>query len=120
MNDFAFERLPEFVKSSRDKVARSVSSVVYGLLIHGFQELRELAKQEGKIFSGSTSSLTGMLSQVYFLISGLRLPDTTLLSLPFNNLVRIPHDPPRLACSPHGVRSLETSQLVSACQPLSF
>jgi hypothetical protein len=41
------------------------------------------------MFSGSTSSLTGMLSQVYFLISGLRMPDTSLLSLPFNYMVRI-------------------------------
>ena len=89
VNNFAFERLPEFVKSSRDKVAQTVSSAIYGSLMHGLQELRELAKREGKIFSGSTSSLTGMLSQVYFLISGLRKPDTSLLSLPFNYMVRV-------------------------------
>jgi hypothetical protein len=44
------------------------------------------------MFSGSTSSLTGMLSQVYFLISGIRMPDTSSLSKPFSYLVRISSD----------------------------
>ncbi|KIY67127.1 Pet127-domain-containing protein [Cylindrobasidium torrendii FP15055 ss-10] len=52
--DFAFERLPPFTSSSRD------------------QELWELARARDKPFAGSTSSLSGMLSHIYFLISGNR------------------------------------------------
>lgn len=57
--------------------------------MNGFQDLLELAKREGRLFGGSTSSLTGMLSQAYFLISGIRTPDTSLLSRPFQYMVRI-------------------------------
>ncbi|KAF8917073.1 mitochondrial protein Pet127-domain-containing protein [Mucidula mucida] len=54
VNDFAFERLPGFTKSSRD------------------EELWALAKQEGRTFAGSTSSLSGMLVHIYFLLSSHR------------------------------------------------
>lgn len=57
--------------------------------MNGLQELWELTKREGKMFGGSTSSLTGMLSQVYFLISGMRTPDTSPLSQPFYYMVRV-------------------------------
>jgi hypothetical protein len=63
--------------------------VICARLIRGLQDLRELAKYESKMFCGSTSSLTGMLSQVYFLISGNRPPDTSSLSGPFRHMVRV-------------------------------
>ncbi|KAK7469134.1 hypothetical protein VKT23_003625 [Stygiomarasmius scandens] len=63
--DFAFERLTGFIKSSRD------------------EDLWTLVKKEGKKFSGSTSSLSGMLSQIYFLVSGDRRVDISTLSLAF-------------------------------------
>ena len=92
VNEFAFERLPPFVKSSRDNV-RDIDCL-FGLRATNvrFQDLWELAKRERRIFGGSTSSLTGMLSQVYFLISGFRTPDTSLLSRPFQYMVRTFHD----------------------------
>ena len=62
--------------------------------MHSFQDLWGLAKREGRIFGGSTSSLTGMLSQVYFLISSIRTPDSSLLSRPFQYVVRVLHDSP--------------------------
>ncbi|KAF9468569.1 mitochondrial protein Pet127-domain-containing protein [Collybia nuda] len=62
VNDFAFERLSGFIKSSRD------------------EDLWDLAKRENRPFAGSTSSLTGILSQIYFLISGNRNVDTSVLS----------------------------------------
>ncbi|KAF5369477.1 hypothetical protein D9758_002532 [Tetrapyrgos nigripes] len=63
--DFAFEKLTGFVKSSRD------------------EDLRTLTKREQKKFSGSTSSLSGLLSQIYFLISADRRVDISPLSLAF-------------------------------------
>ncbi|THV05252.1 Pet127-domain-containing protein [Dendrothele bispora CBS 962.96] len=63
--DFAFERLTGFVKSSRD------------------EDLWTLVKKEGKNFSGSTSSLSGILSQIYFLISGNKRVDVSPLSQVF-------------------------------------
>jgi len=71
------------------RFAVGISSVVCGPLMYGFQELWELAKREERIFAGSTSSLTGMLSQVYFLISGTRAPDASFLSRAFQSMVRI-------------------------------
>jgi len=46
-----------------------------------------LVKKEGKKFSGSTSSLSGMLSQIYFLVSGDRRVDISTLSLAFKKEV---------------------------------
>ncbi|THH19214.1 hypothetical protein EW146_g1928 [Bondarzewia mesenterica] len=65
VKDFAFERLGGFISSSRD------------------QDLWSLAKREGRTFAGSTSSLTGLLSQIYFLISGDKGVNTTCLSKHF-------------------------------------
>ncbi|KAK0503807.1 Pet127-domain-containing protein [Armillaria luteobubalina] len=63
--DFAFERLPGFTKSSRD------------------DELWDLASRENRKFAGSTSSLSGMLCQIYFLISGNKPVNLETLSQHF-------------------------------------
>ncbi|KAJ4491307.1 mitochondrial protein Pet127-domain-containing protein [Lentinula edodes] len=63
--DFAFERLTGFIRSSRD------------------DDLWALAKQEKRKFGGSTSSLSGMLCHIYFLLSGNKSVDTSALSLDF-------------------------------------
>ncbi|KAG7443094.1 Pet127-domain-containing protein [Guyanagaster necrorhizus] len=65
--DFAFERLPGFTKSSRD------------------EELWNLANRENRKFAGSTSSLSGMLCQIYFLISGNRPVNIETLSQNFQH-----------------------------------
>ncbi|KAF9014572.1 Pet127-domain-containing protein [Hymenopellis radicata] len=65
VNDFAFERLPAFTKSSRD------------------EELWALAKQEGRTFAGSTSSLSGMLVHIYFLLSNHRQVNLSSLTRVF-------------------------------------
>ena len=46
-----------------------------------------MMKKENKMFAGSTSSVTGMLSQIYFLISGDKQVDTRTLSWSFTNEV---------------------------------
>ncbi|KAK7048290.1 mitochondrial protein Pet127-domain-containing protein [Favolaschia claudopus] len=66
VTDFAFERLPGFISSSRD------------------EDLRGLAKRENRLFAGSTSSLTGMLSHCYFLISEHKPVNITSLSQHFS------------------------------------
>lgn len=53
---FDYAALPPYVTSSQDK------------------ELAQLVRREGKRYSGSTSSMTGMLSHVYFAISAWRQP----------------------------------------------
>ncbi|KAF5389241.1 hypothetical protein D9757_003485 [Collybiopsis confluens] len=63
--DFAFERLTGFVRSSRD------------------QDLWALARQEDRKFAGSTSSLSGMLCHLYFLLSGNKTVDTSTLGMDF-------------------------------------
>ncbi|PPR00204.1 hypothetical protein CVT24_004907 [Panaeolus cyanescens] len=67
VNDFAFERLTGFIKSSRD------------------EDLRELAERHNKKFAGSTSSLSGMLSHIYFLISEHKQVELTTLSQHFRH-----------------------------------
>ncbi|KAJ7147506.1 RNA processing-related protein, mitochondrial RNA degradation [Mycena crocata] len=67
VTEFAFERLPGFIKSSRD------------------EDLRTLAKRQNRMFAGSTSSLTGMLSHCYFLISEHKAVDISSLSQHFRN-----------------------------------
>ncbi|KAI0059535.1 Pet127-domain-containing protein [Artomyces pyxidatus] len=62
VKDFAFERIPLFVRSSGD------------------QDMWSLAKAENRRFIGSTSSLSGLLSQIYFLISEDKPVDTSSLS----------------------------------------
>ncbi|KAJ4482210.1 mitochondrial protein Pet127-domain-containing protein [Lentinula aciculospora] len=65
VEEFAFERLTGFIRSSRD------------------EDLWALAKQEKRKFGGSTSSLSGMLCHIYFLLSGNKTVDTSTLSLDF-------------------------------------
>ncbi|KAG6875420.1 hypothetical protein C0992_003933 [Termitomyces sp. T32_za158] len=65
VTDFAFERLGSFIKSSHDN------------------DLWDLARREKRTFAGSTSSLSGMLSHVYFLLSGDKHVNTDGLSRHF-------------------------------------
>ncbi|KAF4577114.1 hypothetical protein EYR36_005101 [Pleurotus pulmonarius] len=67
VHDFAFERLTGFIKSSKD------------------DDLYTLAKRENRTFAGSTSSLTKILSHIYFLISGDKHVDTSNLSAAFQS-----------------------------------
>ncbi|KAF7314200.1 hypothetical protein MKEN_00892200 [Mycena kentingensis (nom. inval.)] len=67
VTNFAFEKLVGFIKSSHD------------------EDLRTLARQEGRTFTGSTSSLSGMLSHCYFLISDHRPVDISSLSMAFKD-----------------------------------
>ncbi|KAG2127544.1 mitochondrial protein Pet127-domain-containing protein [Suillus bovinus] len=62
VTDFAFERVTGFIRSSHD------------------HDLHTLAKIHSRPYVGSTSSLTGLLSHVYFLISGGKEVDTSVLS----------------------------------------
>ncbi|KAK7690049.1 hypothetical protein QCA50_006694 [Cerrena zonata] len=62
VEEFAFDRVTGFIKSSSDN------------------DLRTLAKRENCRFVGSTSSLTGMLSHIYFLLSSIRPPTLDQLS----------------------------------------
>ena len=73
VSDFDFNRIPTFVPSSRD------------------DDLFGLAKRQGRRFAGSTSSLTGVLGQCYFLISGEKEVDLSVLSDSFKNKVRYLH-----------------------------
>ncbi|KAH9936356.1 mitochondrial protein Pet127-domain-containing protein [Fomitopsis serialis] len=61
-SEFAFERLKGFVPSSRDN------------------DLLSLAKKHNCRFAGSTSSLTGMLSQIYLLLCENKPVDLSSLS----------------------------------------
>ncbi|KAI9464309.1 mitochondrial protein Pet127-domain-containing protein [Boletus coccyginus] len=65
VTNFAFERVTGFIKSSMDN------------------DLWKIAKQHKRQFAGSTSSLTGLLSHCYFLISGDKEVDTSSLSCAF-------------------------------------
>lgn len=69
VDEFDFKRIPQFVPSSRDDA------------------LFTLAKRQGRRFAGSTSSLTGVLGQCYFLISGEKEVDISILSDEFRNKV---------------------------------
>ncbi|KAG1718268.1 mitochondrial protein Pet127-domain-containing protein [Suillus lakei] len=62
VTDFAFERVTGFIRSSED------------------DDLHTLAKMHSRPYVGSTSSLTGLLSHIYFLISGGKEVDTSVLS----------------------------------------
>ena len=53
------------------------------------QDLWKIAKQHKRSFAGSTSSLTGLLSHCYFLISGDKEVDTSSLSRAFLHQVSI-------------------------------
>lgn len=62
VTDFAFERVTGFIRSSQD------------------DDLHTLAQMHSRPYVGSTSSLTGLLSHIYFLISGDKEVDTSVLS----------------------------------------
>ncbi|KAG8715955.1 hypothetical protein FRC08_009993 [Ceratobasidium sp. 394] len=62
---FAYERVNGFITSSKDT------------------ELADLAKRQGKKFTGSTSSVSTILAHIYFLISGWRDVDTSVFSASF-------------------------------------
>lgn len=65
VNDFAFDLLEGFTPTSKDR------------------DVAGLARRHNKLFSGSTSSLSGMLCHIYFLLSADRMVDTTTLSRQF-------------------------------------
>ena len=51
--------------------------------------MHDLAVAKRKRFAGSTSSLTGLLCHIYFMISQFRGVDTSTLAAPFANAVSI-------------------------------
>lgn len=51
-----------------------------------------MATREGRKYAGSTSSLSGLLSQLYYLISGDKFVNTAGLSRRFRSGVRISND----------------------------
>ncbi|KAI8969616.1 Pet127-domain-containing protein [Trametes punicea] len=70
VEDFAFDRLPGFVPSSQDK------------------NVITLAKRAQCRFAGSTSSLTGILTQIYLLLSEEKLINISNLSTDFKDAPR--------------------------------
>ncbi|KAH7318454.1 mitochondrial protein Pet127-domain-containing protein [Stachybotrys elegans] len=62
VHEFDFDAIKGFVTSSKDK------------------KLREMAAREGIKYCGSTSSMTGLLSQLHFLLSSWRLPEFRYIS----------------------------------------
>ncbi|KAI0648038.1 Pet127-domain-containing protein [Trametes meyenii] len=70
VQDFDFDKLPGFVPSSQDK------------------KLVSLAKKAKCKYAGSTSSLTGILVQIYLLLSEEKLINTSNLSTDFRNAPR--------------------------------
>lgn len=62
VDEFDYDALKEYVTSSKDT------------------KLYDLAKQHGKKYSGSTSSMTAVLSHLHFLVSGWRSPNFDHLS----------------------------------------
>ncbi|OAA75490.1 Mitochondrial protein Pet127 [Akanthomyces lecanii RCEF 1005] len=62
VDEFDYDALKEYVTSSKDT------------------KLYDLAKQHGKKYSGSTSSMTAVLSHLHFLVSGWRPPNFDHLS----------------------------------------
>ncbi|KAG8730459.1 hypothetical protein FRC12_020257, partial [Ceratobasidium sp. 428] len=65
---FAYEKVNTFITSSKDA------------------ELANLAKRQGKKFTGSTSSVSMILAHIYFLISNWRDVDTSVLSASFAHM----------------------------------
>ncbi|KDQ20869.1 hypothetical protein BOTBODRAFT_321101 [Botryobasidium botryosum FD-172 SS1] len=65
IDEFDFDRVTGFIPSSQHS------------------ESRRLAVKHGKLFTGSTSSMTGILSQIYFAVSGGREVDISPLSMEF-------------------------------------
>ncbi|PAV16908.1 Pet127-domain-containing protein [Pyrrhoderma noxium] len=71
IKDFAFDRLTPFMPSSRDTV------------------MRNLALKQGKRFAGSTSSLTGLLSHIYYLMAPKCEFATSTLCDPFSKMKKL-------------------------------
>lgn len=67
---FDYSSLPPYMTSSKDP------------------ELAELMRRTRKKYSGSTSSMTSLLSQIYFLISAWRQPDLTGFSAGFDSFAK--------------------------------
>ncbi|KAF8610419.1 Pet127-domain-containing protein [Ceratobasidium sp. AG-I] len=65
---FAYDRVGTFITSSKDT------------------ELADLARRQGKKYTGSTSSLSMILAHIYFLIGGWREVDLSVLSSSFSNM----------------------------------
>lgn len=85
--DFAFDRLGGFVPSSQDKV-RILPLYISTLFRNGcLQALLSLAKAKKCKYAGSTSSLTGILTQIYLLLSEEKLLNTSILSADFEGAV---------------------------------
>ena len=57
------------------------------MLILFLQDLLVVAKREGRKYAGSTSSMSGLLSQLYYLISGDKPINTSNLSNGFSTQV---------------------------------
>ncbi|GAA5954908.1 hypothetical protein JCM21900_004983 [Sporobolomyces salmonicolor] len=62
VSEFDFGKLPQYITSSKDEV------------------LKELAEQEGRMFAGSTSSVVGMLCQIYFWLNKGKEVNLSMLS----------------------------------------
>lgn len=73
-----------YVRYPSDCEVRCTYSFIFG------QDLWNLAKQEHRPYVGSTSSLTGMMSQIYFLISEDKEVNTNSLSRHFQYEVNYP------------------------------
>ncbi|KAK4703869.1 hypothetical protein P7C70_g2349, partial [Phenoliferia sp. Uapishka_3] len=67
IGQFDFAKLPEYITSSRDT------------------QLMELAENAGKKFVGSTSSMVGMLCQIYFWLSSFKPVNLSMLSAEWQN-----------------------------------
>ena len=86
VSDFDFSRLGGFVTSSQDKACQSTSVWAHPLIL-SFQTLIDLAKKNDCKYAGSTSSLTGILTQIYLLLSREKLLKLYNLSEAFQDAV---------------------------------
>jgi hypothetical protein len=88
--EFAFDRTPQYVPPSQDEVCLPNHSVAFrsSWIKADEQELTSLAKREECKFIGSTSTLTGAFSQIYFAISGGKGVDLSNFSQSFASEVR--------------------------------
>lgn len=89
VKDFAFDRVTGFIRSSGDEVCiRCTFIIIHIAKTNISQDLWTLARRENRKYTGSTSSLTGMLSHIYFLISDDKDVDVSSLSRHFHQEVR--------------------------------
>jgi Mitochondrial protein Pet127 len=85
---FCFRAAPCIHQKLSRRCLCAHSHFIHCIILTVLQDLRKLAQQEERMFSGSTSSLTGILSHIYFLISANRHVDTNVLSRHFQREVR--------------------------------